>query len=87
MAKRGILVLFYIFVLIFGLSFSKYTTKPDIIDAIEEDPDVMGNISPSNFDKLDDLKDQNLSDDEKLQKAKQILKSDSDLKVSLVFFF
>uniref|UniRef100_A0AAF5CRA2 Uncharacterized protein n=1 Tax=Strongyloides stercoralis TaxID=6248 RepID=A0AAF5CRA2_STRER len=54
--------------------------KPDIIDAIEEDPDVIGNISPDSFDKLDDLRDQSLSEHQKIEKAQQILKSDSGLK-------
>uniref|UniRef100_A0AAF5CYK1 Uncharacterized protein n=1 Tax=Strongyloides stercoralis TaxID=6248 RepID=A0AAF5CYK1_STRER len=61
-------------------STSKYTMKPDIIDAIEEDPDVIGNISPDSFDKLDDLRDQSLSEHQKIEKAQQILKSDSGLK-------
>uniref|UniRef100_A0A0K0EWI7 DUF148 domain-containing protein n=1 Tax=Strongyloides venezuelensis TaxID=75913 RepID=A0A0K0EWI7_STRVS len=80
MVRSYFVVLFLTFGLIFCGVISKHTSKPDIIDAIEGDPDVIGNISPKGFEELDDLKDQSLSDTEKLQKAQQILKSDSGVK-------
>uniref|UniRef100_A0A0N4ZQB6 DUF148 domain-containing protein n=1 Tax=Parastrongyloides trichosuri TaxID=131310 RepID=A0A0N4ZQB6_PARTI len=80
MYKNILFILFYVFIIFNVIGGSISNTKPDVIDTIEEDPTVIGNIDPTNFEKLDELKDGSLTDDQKIQKASQILKSDSGTK-------